>query len=107
MRAAEHDTGSSRLAEAPEASSEASAAASRDLATASPVDTLREAVETGETVWVSMVDSHGRAVERVVTAHSADLGELGAVDVRSGEVLTAPMSRIQAAHILRRTRKAH
>jgi Helicase conserved C-terminal domain len=69
----------------------------------SPVDTLREAVESGEAVWFSCVDHRGQASERVVRAESVESGALRARDIGSGEVVQVPMSRITAAHILRRT----
>jgi hypothetical protein len=68
-----------------------------------PIDTLREAAESGEAVWFSCVDSRGQASERVVTAESVDSGELRAYDTGSGDVVVVPMSRITAAHILRRS----
>jgi hypothetical protein len=68
-----------------------------------PIDTLREAAESGEAVWFSCVDSRGQASERVVKADSVDSGELRAHDTGSGDAVVVPMSRITAAHILRRS----
>jgi Helicase conserved C-terminal domain len=68
-----------------------------------PVDTLREAVETGEAVWFSSVDGRGQAAERVVKAESVDSGALRAFDSGTGDAIVVPMRRITAAHILRRT----
>jgi hypothetical protein len=68
-----------------------------------PVDTLREAVETGEAVWFSSVDGRGQAAERVVKAESVDSGALRAFDTGTGDAIVVPMRRITAAHILRRT----
>ncbi|HET7173225.1 MAG TPA: helicase-associated domain-containing protein [Nocardioidaceae bacterium] len=66
-----------------------------------PLVTLREAVETGEVVWFGYVDSAGGSGERLVRALSVDDGRLRAVDARSGAVLSVPVHRITAAHILR------
>lgn len=67
------------------------------------LDTLREAVETGESVWYSSVDDQGRATERVVRAESVDSGALAGVESTSGERVVVAVSRITAAHILRRS----
>ncbi|MBA2560467.1 MAG: helicase-associated domain-containing protein [Propionibacteriales bacterium] len=68
----------------------------------SPVDTLREAVETGEAVWISSADDEGRAIERTITAHSVDSGCLRGVEHRSDAPVDVPVRRITGAHILRR-----
>lgn len=70
----------------------------------SPVDTLREAVETGEAVWISSADDQGRPVERTITAQSVDSGSLRGVERRSGAAVAVPVRRITGAHILRRAR---
>ncbi len=66
-----------------------------------PVDVLREAVETGEVVWLSLVDGSGVAGERLVHAVDVSDGELRALDARCGERVNVPIRRITAAHILR------
>ncbi len=72
-----------------------------------PVEALREAAETGETLWLSATDSEGRIVERLVTVEDVDAGTLHSVDARSGQACRLPVRRILAAHILRGSRKAH
>lgn len=69
----------------------------------SPLDTLREAVETGEVVWFGYVDTRGASGERLVVAKSVGDGRLQARDSRTDEALTVPLHRITSAHIIRRT----
>ncbi|MBA2573862.1 MAG: helicase-associated domain-containing protein [Nocardioidaceae bacterium] len=69
----------------------------------SPLDTLREAVETGEVVWFGYVDTRGASGERLVLAKSVGEGRLQARDSRTDEALTVPLRRITSAHIIRRT----
>lgn len=66
-----------------------------------PVDTLREAVETGEVVWFGYVDTRGTSGERLVRASAVDEGVLSAEDSVSLERLRVPLHRITAAHIIR------
>lgn len=68
---------------------------------ATAVDVLREAVETGEVVWLSVVDALGGSSERLVRALEVSDGQLRALDARAGEGVTVPVRRITAAHILR------
>jgi hypothetical protein len=68
----------------------------------SPIDVLREAVETGEVVWLSLVDSRGTPSERLVRAVDLADGDLHALDARGDQGITVPVRRISAAHILRR-----
>jgi hypothetical protein len=70
---------------------------------AAPVDTLREAVETQELVWLGYVDGQGASRERVVHVVRVDEGEVTAKDTE-GTVLTLPVRRISAAHIIRSKR---
>ncbi len=67
----------------------------------SPLATLREAVETGEVVWVGYVDPVGTRSERLVRARLVDDGLLRARDVRSDEEFAVAVRRITAAHIIR------
>lgn len=67
----------------------------------SPLETLREAVETGEVVWFGYVDTAGGSGERLVHAKSVDEGRLEATDVRTEQSLTVPLHRITTAHIIR------
>lgn len=67
----------------------------------SALDTLREAVESGEVVWVGYVDTRGDSGERRVHAQALDDGLLRAHDARTSELLMLPLRRITAAHILR------
>lgn len=73
-----------------------------DSVVSSPVDALREAVETGEVVWVAVVDAHGVSGERLLHVTEVADGELHARDARCNEGVTLPVRRITAAHILRR-----
>ncbi len=67
----------------------------------SPLATLREAVETGEVVWVGYVDPTGSSSERLVRARILDDGLLRARDTRSDEEFSVAVHRITAAHIIR------
>jgi hypothetical protein len=72
-----------------------------DTVFGAPKVTLSEAVETGELVWFGHVDSHGTSGERVVIAQSIDDGILTARDVKTDDIVTIPLHRITAAHIMR------
>jgi hypothetical protein len=67
----------------------------------SPLATLREAVESGEVVWVGFVDPMGQRSERLVLADVLDDGLLRARDSRSDEAFAVAVHRITAAHIIR------
>ncbi len=67
----------------------------------SPLDTLREAVETGEVVWVGYVTTQGGTGERLVYASAVEDGRLIAKDSRTSERLSVPVHRITVAHIIR------
>jgi hypothetical protein len=67
----------------------------------SPLETLREAVETGELVWVGYVDTRGATGERLVYATAVEEGRLVARDSRTAERLGIPVHRITVAHIIR------
>ncbi len=66
-----------------------------------PVDALRQAVETGEVVWISLVDARGATSERLVRAVDVADGQLLAQDARYGDDIAVPVRRISAAHIVR------
>jgi Helicase conserved C-terminal domain len=70
---------------------------------AAPLDTMREAVETQEVVWLGYVDRVG--VRRELTAHltSVDDGLVRGADAATDEAVSIPISRIVAAHIIRST----
>jgi hypothetical protein len=70
---------------------------------AAPLDTLREAVETREVVWLGYVDANGETRERVVHVVSVDEGQVTAEET-SGGTITLPVHRISAAHIIRSQR---
>ncbi|SDT63330.1 helicase C-terminal domain-containing protein [Jiangella sp. DSM 45060] len=55
---------------------------------------LREALETGRTVWIGYVDQHGATTERLVDPARIDGGWLSAFDHRSGEVRSFAVHRI-------------
>jgi hypothetical protein len=67
----------------------------------SPLETLREAVETGELVWVGYIDTRGATGERLVYATAVEEGRLVARDSRTAERLGIPVHRITVAHIIR------
>jgi hypothetical protein len=75
--------------------------AAADITVDGPLSVLREAVETGETVWFGYVDGTGASGERLVTARSVDDGMLEAEDARSHEPVQMPVRRITTAHIIR------
>ncbi len=66
-----------------------------------PIDTLREAVETGEVLWLGYVDTQGGTGERLVYASAVEDGRLIAKDSRTSERLSVPVHRITVAHIIR------
>jgi hypothetical protein len=68
-----------------------------------PLDTLREAIETQEVVWLAFVDRVGARHEQMARVTSVDDGMVGGRDVASGEPLAIAVSRIVAAHIVRAT----
>ncbi|TDD67732.1 DNA-binding protein [Jiangella aurantiaca] len=55
---------------------------------------LREALETGATVWIGYVDQHGATTERLVDPARIEGGWLSAFDHRSGEVRSFAVHRI-------------
>lgn len=55
---------------------------------------LREALETGTTVWIGYVDQHGATTERLVDPARIEGGWLSAFDHRSGEVRSFAVHRI-------------
>lgn len=67
----------------------------------SPLDTLREAVETGELVWLGYLDRRGEPGERLVYASAVEDGRVTARDSRTAERLSVPVHRVTAAHIIR------
>jgi predicted DNA-binding transcriptional regulator YafY len=56
---------------------------------------LREAVETGQTVLIGYVDSHGTATERLVDPVRVDGGWLTARDHRADDVRQFAVHRIR------------
>ena len=68
-----------------------------------PIEDLREAAETGETVWFGYVDPRGGSAERLVRALSVDDGLLVAEDTTTGEKISVALHRITSAHIIRTT----
>jgi hypothetical protein len=68
-----------------------------------PLDTLREAIETQEVVWLAFVDRVGARHEQMARVTSVDDGMVGGRDVASDKPLAIPVSRILAAHIVRAT----
>jgi len=55
---------------------------------------LRDAVESGRTLWIGYVDSHGSTTERLVDPQVVDGGQLTAFDHRSEDVRTFAVHRI-------------
>ncbi|TDC51649.1 DNA-binding protein [Jiangella ureilytica] len=55
---------------------------------------LRDALETGATVWIGYVDQHGATTERLVDPARIEGGWLSAFDHRSGEVRSFAVHRI-------------
>jgi hypothetical protein len=68
---------------------------------AAPLDTIREAVETQEVVWIGFVDRVGTRREQTAHLTSVDDGLARGSDAASGEPVAIPVSRIVAAHIIR------
>jgi hypothetical protein len=66
-----------------------------------PLDTLREAIETQEVVWLGFVDRVGARHEQTARVTSVEDGLVRGRDTTSGEQLAIPVSRIVAAHIIR------
>jgi hypothetical protein len=66
-----------------------------------PLETLREAVETREVVWLGFVDGKGGRHERTAVVMAVDDGAVRGRDATSGDSLTIPVARIVAAHIIR------
>jgi hypothetical protein len=66
-----------------------------------PLDTIREAVETQEVVWVGYVDRVGTRREQTARLTSVEDGLAQGRDAASGEAVAIPVSRIVAAHIIR------
>ncbi len=67
---------------------------------ASTLAVLREAVESGDSVWIGYVDSHGTTVERVVDPVKVDAGWLSAYDHRTEDVRSFAVHRISAVRRL-------
>ncbi len=72
-----------------------------DLVFDTPLIALREAAETQEVVWCGYVDLAGQRTERLVTVQTVDGGLVEARDNKTSEMLTLPLRRITAAHIIR------
>jgi hypothetical protein len=66
-----------------------------------PLDTIREAVETQEVVWLGFVDRVGTRREQTAHLTSVDDGLVQGSDAASGQPVAIPVSRIVAAHIIR------
>ncbi|HET6624788.1 MAG TPA: helicase-associated domain-containing protein [Nocardioidaceae bacterium] len=78
-----------------------------EQAPAGPMSTmaaLREAVETGSTVWIGYVDNHGTTVERVVEPVKVEGGWLSAFDRRSDSVRSFAVHRIMGVNVVGRGR---
>jgi predicted DNA-binding transcriptional regulator YafY len=67
---------------------------------ASTLVVLREAVESGQSVWMGYVDSAGSTVERVVDPVTVDAGWLSAYDHRTEDVRSFAVHRITAVRRL-------
>ena len=67
---------------------------------AAAMATLREAVESGATVWIGYVDNDGSTHERVVDPQRVDGGWLRAFDHRSEEVRSYAVHRISSVRVL-------
>jgi hypothetical protein len=63
---------------------------------AATLASLRQAVESRSSVWISYVDSHGSTVERVLDPVSVDAGWLSAYDHRTTDVQSFAVHRITA-----------
>jgi predicted DNA-binding transcriptional regulator YafY len=57
---------------------------------------LREAAETGGTVWIGYVDKDGSALDRLVEPERVEGGWLRAYDQRSAEVRSFAVHRISS-----------
>jgi hypothetical protein len=68
-----------------------------------PLDTIREAVETQEVVWIAFVDRLGTRREQTAHVASVDDGLVRGTDAGSGGPIAVPVSRVVAAHIIRST----
>jgi hypothetical protein len=68
---------------------------------AAPLDTIREAIETQEVVWLGYVDRVGGRHEQTAHLTSVDDGLIRGRDASSQEPMSIPVSRIVAAHIIR------
>ncbi len=67
---------------------------------ASTLAVLREAVESGHSVWIAYVDNHGSTVERVVDPVRVEAGWLNAYDHRTEDVRSFAVHRISAVRRL-------
>jgi hypothetical protein len=63
---------------------------------AATLASLRQAVESRSSVWISYVDGHGSTVERVLDPVSVDAGWLSAYDHRTTDVQSFAVHRITA-----------
>jgi hypothetical protein len=68
---------------------------------AAPLDTMREAIETQEVVWVAFVDGVGSRREQTLRLSSVDDGLVRGAEAGSGAPIAVPVSRVVAAHIIR------
>jgi hypothetical protein len=67
---------------------------------ASLLGSLREATESGRTVWIGYVDNHGATTERVVDPLRVDAGRLWALDHRTDEQRSFALHRITGVRLL-------
>jgi hypothetical protein len=67
---------------------------------ASTLAVLREAVESGTSVWIGYVDNHGSTVERVVDPVKVEAGWLSAYDHRTEDVRSFAIHRVTAVRRL-------
>jgi hypothetical protein len=74
--------------------------ASEPSTPASTLALLREAVETGQSVWMGYLDNHGSTVERVVDPVKVEAGWLSAYDHRTEDVRSFAVHRITAVRRL-------
>lgn len=96
-----HIIGTLRHSARPETSADPQELTAADGMSDSPLETLRESVETGELVWVGYVDTRGASGERLVYPSAVEEGRLLARDSRTAERLSIPVHRITVAHIIR------
>lgn len=68
--------------------------------TAATVALLREAIARSDQVWISFVDAHGRASERIVDPTRVGGGILEGRDTTRDEVLHYPLHRITSAALV-------